>query len=526
MDRNVQPDHPCSILTHFLFCVVLSENLLYGQIPTELSSMASLQVFSVFRKDKSGPRLSGSLPGFHRVPQLTDLYLQGNELQGTIPKDFLSASLKAALVKLGSNLLTGAVPSELAALTALTLQLEDNQIAAFPEAFCEKRDWMDGAIAAFGCDAFLCPPGSSSPEGRTKDEATTCVTCSQANAAPYYGTTSCDGPPTDRDVLINLYYATGGDSWTRNDFWGSTADVCDWYGIACVSGQVVEINLRANNLVGLPPPDLFYLRGLQILWLYSNPIKFSFENIGSAVSLQDLRLDGTHLHSLHGVGAARSLIALDVRFTDIKGTFPQEILQLTNLRSLSMSGNRLNGNLPSSFAALKFLVSLRLDSNQFSGRLPSFDDMHFTRYLDLSQNALTGALSKNVFGKVTETEQVTLNLAGNQITGVVPEELDRFTDVTMYLRDNRILGLPLLLCDNGDWNGGDVGNFGCDAILCKPGTFNKYGRYRPGSRCSPCSTARYYGLSSCPPSAGSRIHLSLGLGAALVGGPLLLQLVV
>ena len=323
----------------------------------------------------------------------------------------------------------------------------------------------------------------------------------------------CSAALSEREILLNLYNALNGDSWYRNDFWGSTASVCDWYGIGCIDGRVVEINLRGNNLVGLPGPDLFYLGDLQILWLYSNPINFNFENIGSAVKLQDLRLDATNVHSLHGIGAASSLISLDVRFSFVRGQFPEEILQLTNLRSLSMGGNGMIGKLPSSFASLPFLTSLLLQSNELTGRLPAFDNMNFLKYLDLSNNALTGSISKKIFDKLSTTENVTLDLANNQLTGVVPEELDRFSGLTIYLRDNRILGLPVTLCDNTRWNLGDVGNYGCDGILCKPGTSNEYGRRRPGFDCLPCPAARYYGETLCQTSVAN----GLRFGAIRVG---------
>ena len=491
---------------------MLAENLLFGQIPDELSSMPNMVVFSAFRSEKSGPRLSGSLPAFHRCPQLTDLYLQGNELQGAIPDNFLSASLNAQLIKLSHNLLTGEVPADLETVPSLTLQLEGNEITGFPRSFCDKNDWMGGDIGTYGCDAFLCPPGTASPDGRTVGEDIKCSNCTRPEYAPYYGTTSCEGPPDEREILVNFYYEMNGENWFRNDFWGSTADYCDWYGIACMNGKVVEINLRANNLDGVPPPELFYLRELKILWLYSNPMSFSFENIGNARNLQDLRLDSTHLHSLHGVGSARSLISLDVRFTRVKGAFPEDILQLTNLRTLSMGGNSLTGPLPKEFSPLRFLYSLRLESNQLTGRLPAFDDLHFLRHVDISRNSLTGAISKKVFDKLDSSEHAILNLAENQITGVIPEEFDRFENFNIYLRDNRILGVPLLLCDNSEWNGGDVGDHGCNGILCKPGTYNEYGRRRAGFPCKECPTATYYGHTTCPArSSGSTLSSALGL---------------
>lgn len=503
---------------------MLAENLLYGQMPKQLSSMPSLQVLSVFRRNKSGPRLSGTLPSLDKLPQLTDIYLQGNSIGGEIPRDFLSASRSISTIKLGSNLFTGEVPFDLATVSDLTMELEDNLIEGFPSLFCEKTAWMDGAIGKYGCNAFLCPPGTANPYGRATGGAdddfdynseidfgvidikkdVPCFNCTQAGVATRYGSTSCQSTPTQREILVNLYYALDGDKWTRSDFWGTTADVCDWYGIGCISGQVTIINLRGNNLQGMPGRDLFYLRELQTLWLYSNPITFSFDNIGSASRLQDLRLDSTRLRSLRGIGAATSLISFDARFTDIRGTLPQEILSLTNLRSLSLGNNLLTGTLPKSFGNLRRLVSLSLDSNRFNGGLPAFDDMHFLKHIDLSDNSLAGPISKKFLNLLSVSTTPNVMLHQNLLTGVVPEELARFTNMNLLVADNKFLGLPISLCFNPLWNEDDIDKYGCDGIMCRPGTYNKFGRYRDNAPCEACPTATYYGEIECfQPTSGS-----------------------
>eukprot|EP00980_Cylindrotheca_fusiformis_P002863 scaffold674_cov126-Cylindrotheca_fusiformis.AAC.2 len=493
--------------------------MFYGTLPSELSSIPSLQWFAAFRIQKPGPRLAGSLPSLNKWPQLNSLLLQGNEIQGTIPSDFLSSSMSVERISLSSNLLTGNVPEDLASITNLALELDGNRISDFPIAFCTKKSARDDTAGALGCAGFLCPPGTANSKGMALNATFPCMNCTGSGRSMFYGATSC--APSQREILMDLYNSLGGQGWHRSDFWGSSADVCNWYGIGCNAGHVVEINLRGNNLVGVPNPDLFYLRELKILWLYSNPMSFSFENIGNAKRLEDLRLDSTKLHSLRGIGAATSLVSFDARFTKIRGPFPQEILSLTNLRSLSLGNNDISGSLPQSFAALKFMSSLSLDSNALSGSIPSFADMHFLRNLDLSNNELTGSISKDIFAHLSTNAEPLVSLTNNQLTGIVPEEIGRFKRFTIYLTGNRILGLPLILCYNDMWNDGDVGEFWCDGIMCKPGTYNDYGRKTPyGPVCRPCSGASYFGANTCPEdNSSTQSALSITL---LLIGPLLI----
>lgn len=195
----------------------LSDNMMYGTIPGELSSMPALQSFAAFRLHKSGPRLTGSLPSFSQSPQLARLLLQGNELQGALPSDFVSASKSMGTISLSSNLLTGNVPEDLASITGLALELDGNRIGDFPIAFCKQNSAAD----TLGCPGFLCPPGTANSMGRALNSSFLCTNCTESGHAEFYGTTSC--APSQREILMDLFNSMGGPKWHRNDFWGSTA---------------------------------------------------------------------------------------------------------------------------------------------------------------------------------------------------------------------------------------------------------------------------------------------------------------
>ena len=56
---------------------------------------------------------------------------------------------------------------------------------------------------------------------------------------------------SDRDILVALYEATGGENWVNNTNWCTEAPLNEWYGIeATADGKVTDIDLRNNGLIG------------------------------------------------------------------------------------------------------------------------------------------------------------------------------------------------------------------------------------------------------------------------------------
>jgi hypothetical protein len=56
-----------------------------------------------------------------------------------------------------------------------------------------------------------------------------------------------------RDILMSLYRATGGENWGRKDNWGDESKpVSSFYGVTVdrASGAVIELNLKYNGLSG------------------------------------------------------------------------------------------------------------------------------------------------------------------------------------------------------------------------------------------------------------------------------------
>jgi hypothetical protein len=306
-----------------------------------------------------------------------------------------------------------------------------------------------------------------------------------------------------------MFEACEGRNWYRRDFWLTPTSVCDWYGVGCsTEGSVVLVNLHQNNLACNVPPSLFHLASLEKLNLGSNRITVDFSKLSEAhrTQLLELRLSNTQVSSLAGIERLDGLTVLDVSFSNLTGSFPVDALKsLSNLRVLSLSGNGLTGPISqgtssqtsssSLFGERSYLRILRLDQNKFSGPLPSFSEMETLTHVSLSDNRFNGTIPSDfLLARSADSSDLslTIDLSDNRLEGTVPEELARFANASLLLAGNRLESLPPALCSRtAEWNGGDVGKYGCDGLLCPPHTYSKTGRRRSSSRgdveeCRPC----------------------------------------
>jgi hypothetical protein len=109
-----------------------------------------------------------------------------------------------------------------------------------------------------------------------------------------------------------------------------------------------------------------------------------------------------------------------------------------------------------------------------------------------------------------------VNLAGNQLTGTLPQELgDRFDRLTIEIAGNKITNIPASLCTKNSWMEGEVKSFGCDAIACRPGTytqmFGRSTRFLGVCRnCTSLETSPYYGSNNCPSATNATDGTSSG----------------
>ena len=155
----------------------------------------------------------------------------------------------------------------------------------------------------------------------------------------------------DREALMALYKATGGDNWTNNTNWGSDKPLSEWYGVKTTTyGSVRILNLDGNNLTGTLPPELGNLAHLTQLSLCGNPITG-----GVPDELSKLK----------------QLERVYFNLSTLSGPLPLCFTQCERLRALDFIGNKFTGSIPKEYAELMNRgVDIVTADNRLSGFVP------------------------------------------------------------------------------------------------------------------------------------------------------------
>ena len=256
---------------------------------------------------------------------------------------------------------------------------------------------------------------------------------------------------SDREALEELFAATGGDGWSRNDLWGSGAPLGQWHGVTTDSdGRVVRLELASNGLSGELPETIGQLTRLQRLDLGDNGIHGEIPRaIGDLTSLRVLDLQNNRLYRQipAEIGDLSKLWLLDVKHNALWGRNPAELWQLENLRVLDVRGNRMSGPLPPELGNMTQLSRLVLSDNLFWGEIPAeIGRLGSLEWLDISNNSFSGAIPADIGDAASLTW---LDASNNSLSGQMPAEMGELSRLTtLDLRGNELSGpIPAELGD-------------------------------------------------------------------------------
>ena len=200
---------------------------------------------------------------------------------------------------------------------------------------------------------------------------------------------------------------------------------------------------------------------------------------------------------------------------ELTGSLPQGLPQLSVLEEVDFSDNAFNGGLPTEWNTMSQLKVLRVNDGRGSlgGELLSFESLTRLSDLELANNNFTGTIPTNFLSSLPTDPTILVKLGGNQFEGTIPSELARFSSMTLYLEDNRIVSIPEIVCENDGWMGGQVGLVPekCDAILCPPNTWSFLGRASVASEtvCLACNSSKFYGATFCGNQTEARKNIEV-----------------
>lgn len=222
---------------------------------------------------------------------------------------------------------------------------------------------------------------------------------------------ACNGcTHPDQVALDSFYTATNGAIWINNTGWLTDCDPCGitsgtpWHGIVCQNDRVTELNLVANGLTGMLPPEMDQLTSLERINFTSN---------------------------------------------NLTGSLPTELCTLP-LEYIAVFSNNMSGDVPPCIADILTLELISLASNSFTGALPLFDIDNTNLWnIRLYNNDFTGGIPPE-YGDIPALTDVLLY--NNQLTGCFDSNLSSLCTVNYDFTSN--VGLPgggdfVAFCANG-----------------------------------------------------------------------------
>ena len=214
--------------------------------------------------------------------------------------------------------------------------------------------------------------------------------------------------------------------------------------------QLRSLSLFTNQLTGPIPVELGQLTQLQHLSLTENELtgKIPVE-VGDLAQLQRLYLGENELTGEIPVelGDLTQLVALLIHDNKLTGEIPVELAQLTQLQLLYLYTNELTGEIPVELGDLTQLVALLIGDNELTGKIPvELGQLTQLSSLNLGDNKLTGEIPVEL-GDLTQL--VVLLIHDNKLTGEIPVELGDLTQLQrLYLGENELTGeIPVELGD-------------------------------------------------------------------------------
>ncbi|KAF7077049.1 hypothetical protein CFC21_081640 [Triticum aestivum] len=416
----------------------LRETFLYGHFPKTLGQMTSLQVFDFsYNKYLDGGPGGIIAPGLMRnlcnlevlyleeglsygnmaelyesLPhcsssRLRELYLNGNNITGTLPAGLAQFTSLATLI-LSDNHMTGPVPTEIGRINGLiSLDLRNNNLTGVitEEHFygftsLQYIDLSNNPLTII-VDPRLLPP--------LKLEEAYFASC---QIGPHFPSWLRLLPRADYIDMSNT---------------GITGQLPYWF--PATLSQAIFLNFSHNQISGSLPKNMESM-SVNYLYLDRNQITGEIpplpENL-TCFSISNNSLSGRITRS---ICKTQKLKCLDLSINQLEGEFPQ-CIKMGYIRSLILSNNKFSGKFPS-FLQSTLIKFLDLSRNKLSGRLPEWiGDLVALEYIGLSYNMFSGSIPSSI---INLGGMYNFDVAGNRLSGSIPRNLSNLKGMAGQVR--------------------------------------------------------------------------------------------
>ncbi|KAL9152900.1 hypothetical protein ABFS82_10G012800 [Erythranthe guttata] len=376
-----------------LASISLGNNLLGGNIPSNLFALPSLQTLDLSNNKFGGPIQEVS----NLSSSLLEIDLSSNHLEGLIPKFFFQLDQLTNLV-LSSNFFNGTVQLEMFPPNLSRLDLSFNNFSIVSDdsnTNLPLLPWVN-SLGLASCKLKKFPQLSTESKLLILDLSSNHLKGQIPNWIWKIG----DGSLIQVNLSFNML----------NDFQKPYK----------FPPSISILDLHANQLQGelpIPPPDFLY-------------VDFSFNYFSKYIPNEIGNL-------------IRRAIFFSVSNNKLTGEIPTSICNASYLQVLDLSGNALSGSIPSCLPNNNLeLGVLSLARNNLSGDIPdTFGDKCSLRTLDLENNVLTGKIPGSL---VNCSFLEVLNIGNNRIEDTFPCMLTKMGLRVLILRSNELYGN--LLC--------------------------------------------------------------------------------
>uniref|UniRef100_A0A0R0FZQ5 Uncharacterized protein n=1 Tax=Glycine max TaxID=3847 RepID=A0A0R0FZQ5_SOYBN len=309
---------------------------------------------------------------------LQELYLTGNQINGTLPDLSIFSALKT--LDISENQLHGKIP-------------ESNKLPSLLESLSIRSNILEGGIPkSFG---NACALRSLDMSNNSLSEEFPMIIHHLSGCARY--------------SLEQL-------SLSMNQINGTLPDLS-------IFSSLRGLYLYGNKLNGEIPKDIKFPPQLEELDMQSNSLKVE--------TLYQLDLSNNRFSEKISDcwSHFKSLSYLDLSHNNFSGRIPTSIGSLLNLQALLLRNNNLTNAIPFSLRNCTNLVMLDIAENKLSGLIPAWigSELQELQFLSLGRNNFHGSLPLK-FCYLSNI--LLLDLSLNNMSGQIPKCIKNFTSMT------------------------------------------------------------------------------------------------